>query len=280
MQPGLEVASERDEHSSTPELQPVLHDEQNLYHDCDHTRKTRPKSRAHQRHEQSFQTIPSSQNSGDYSDHPTYGSQSAAPNIENQHLNPFAATSSDSSWVKTEHQTQLGKDVRAKRRVLWAVGGIHIFLISAGAVLGGVDTATAKAAIRQLFRIQHPIELPRIRQARPVKSIRTNSRLAVTGYRTKTDCGIRLFYQDRDNHLRFVDKESAGANWTELVIILDSLPYRLKNKRINCCRLIYIRRPTELQFFYEDQDGIVRGQNIKFQVWEWNNPPEGCRWKY
>ncbi|KAI1142856.1 hypothetical protein F5Y05DRAFT_366437 [Hypoxylon sp. FL0543] len=324
-QPGLEVAQERDEQSSAPGLQPVLHDEQKYavntrgalvngappyrthgtahadeltsqglqaipplepdalprsqpqFPSQTHSQNQWPESAAYQHYGQSFQTLPSSQISGYSTDNPTYGSP------ENQYLNPYATTSPSSSWVKDEHRTQVRKDGKRRRWVLWAVGGAVLLLIGAGAVLGGVLGSRAG-------RYSHPAVVANTTSngtipdtpsstpaSSPVKSIRAGSRLAVTGYRTKTDYSIRLFYQDKDNQLRFVDKESASANWTESkATVLDNLPYQPKiNGSIAAGSYLFDDPAPKIEFFYEDKDGIVRGQNFNFEFENGTIPLKG-----
>ncbi|OTA69247.1 hypothetical protein K449DRAFT_460794 [Hypoxylon sp. EC38] len=252
-----------------------------------HSQNQWTESSVYQHYGQSSQILPSSQISGYSSDHPTYGSQLATPSTENQYLNPFAATSPNTSRGKDEHQTQVGKDVKVKRWVSWAVGGALLFIISAGAVLGcvpgsragrysygyGSDSPIVSNRTSNGTSPDTPSSTP---MSAPVKSIQTNSRLAVTGYRTKTDYSIRLFYQDKDNQLRFVDKERAGANWTESATILDNLPYQPKiNGSIVAGSYLFDDPAASSLFRTFPPHGIVRGQNFDFKFENGTIPLKG-----
>ncbi|KAI1409699.1 hypothetical protein F5Y13DRAFT_192961 [Hypoxylon sp. FL1857] len=310
-QPGLEVARERDEHSVWHDKQKYADvaleglsngappyrtrgtahadeftsrgmraiprtESQTLARSQPHLQNQWPESSAYQQYGQSFQTLPSSQISGYSTDNPTYGSQLVVPNAGSRYLNPYTTTNPSLSWVKDERQTQVRRDVRVKRWLLWAIGGAALFLIGAGAVLGGVlgsrtgrysygsDPPIVSNTTSNGTSPNTPSSTP---VSTPVRSIRAGSRLAVTGYRTKTDYSIRLFYQDKDNQLRFVDKESAGANWTEsTATVLDNLPYQPKiNGSIAAGSYLFDDPAPKIEFFYEDQDGVVRGQNFNFK---------------
>lgn len=188
-----------------------------------------PEPNATQYYGQSFQTLPSSQVSGYSGDNPMYGLQPVATNAnaESQYLNPNTTNSPSPSWLKNEAQEQGKKDVKVKRWVLWTIGGIVILLVALGAILGGVLGARSgshgsTSVVSNTTSNATSSDTPK---TTPLQSIRTGSKLAVTGYRTKTDYAIRLFYQDQDHQLRFSDKESSGANWTDSTV-LDNLPYQ------------------------------------------------------
>ncbi|KAI1106693.1 hypothetical protein F4804DRAFT_330109 [Jackrogersella minutella] len=117
------------------------------------------------------------------------------------------------SWVKAN------RDVKLKRWVLWVIGGVILILVGVSAVLGGIlgsralrskDNNDAPTASNITSNGTSPTgNTPNVT---PVQPIRSGSRLDVPGHRTKTDYSIRLLYQDKDNQIRFTDKDSISAN--------------------------------------------------------------------
>ncbi|OTA84581.1 hypothetical protein M434DRAFT_16388 [Hypoxylon sp. CO27-5] len=215
-QPGLEVAPERDEHSSTPGLQPMLQDEQRIT---------------------AITTI-----------------ATAIPIA--------AALAKSMDWIdRLLTLRAIIPDSPVIPNFWWCSSGY------------GSDSPIVSNTTSNGTSPDMPSSTP---ISAPIKSIKTNSRLAVTGYRTKTDYSIRLFYQEKDNQLRFVDKESAGANWTESATILDNLPYQPKiNGSIAAGSYLFddpaIAENTKISSFFpylvsQDADNLVRwtvmhGQN-------------------
>ncbi|KAI1376299.1 hypothetical protein F4677DRAFT_419526 [Hypoxylon crocopeplum] len=246
-----------------------------------------PQQYTNQYHGQSFQTLPSPQLSNYSINNLTYSPNPATSN-ENQ-LNPYPTASPSSSWVKDESQTHVDEHVKVKRWVLWLVIGVVIILVGVGAVLGGVlgtraegekssnsgGIPTSSNTTNGTSPNTSPDISPNTSTSTPSRPIRSGSRLAVTGYRTETDYSIRLFFQDQDNQLRFSDKESSGANWTESTV-LDSLPYQpMENGSIAAGSYLFDDPVPKLEFFYEDKDGIVRGQNFNFEFENGTIPLKG-----
>ncbi|KAI0842964.1 hypothetical protein F5Y06DRAFT_78030 [Hypoxylon sp. FL0890] len=179
--------------------------------------------------------------------------------------------------MNTRLELKKKKNIRVNRWVLWAVGGTLLFLVGIGSVVGGIfGSRTGRDSPGIVSSTTSNGTSPDMPSSTP-KSIRAGSRLAVTGYRTKTDYSIRLFYQSKDNQLRFVDKESAGANWTEsTATVLDNLPYQPKiNGSIAAGSYLFDDPAPKIEFFYEDKDGIVRGQNFNFEFENGTIPLKG-----
>ncbi|KAI8960761.1 hypothetical protein F5Y11DRAFT_349181 [Daldinia sp. FL1419] len=231
---------------------------------------------------QSFQTLPSSQVSGFSSENLMYGPQLASSNAERQYLNPYAAGGAGSSWVKDEHRILgNGKEVKVKRWVIWAVGGAILLLLGIGATLGGIMGSRAHWSVSydqidsNTTSNGTTSSSPSPPKSTPTQSIKVGSRLAVTGYRTDTDYSIRLFFQDQDNQIRFLDKEKASANWTKTTA-LDTLPYEpMENGSIAAGSYLFPDPVPILEFFYEDKNGVIRGQNFNFDFENGKFPPKG-----
>ncbi|KAH8196427.1 hypothetical protein TruAng_009414 [Truncatella angustata] len=159
-----------------------------------------------------------------------------------------------------------------KSRQWWIAGGILGLLIMIGAVVGGVVGANAlKNADSMVGGGQTPpsenttITTPKI--------IRQNSRLAVTGYRGASgNYTLRLFFQDPDNQLRFMDKSSVGGIWTDPVT-LDTLDYKPMPNGSIAVGSYLGHDPQLLEFFYVDTNNIIRG--AKFNFWNIGEPPKG-----
>ncbi|KAI1461703.1 hypothetical protein F4805DRAFT_413050 [Annulohypoxylon moriforme] len=236
-----------------------------------------PEPNASQIYGQSSQTLPLSQvSSCYYSNNPTYDRQPIASNTKDQQLDPHAPTNPSSSWVS--------KDVKVKRWVIWAISGSLILIIGVGAIIGGIIGAEAEKA-------NHAPEggdsdspavpntpsngtSPNTPQTISTPSVRIGSRLAVTGYRNDTDYSIRLFYQDKDNQIQFVDKEGASSNWSASTVL--NLPYEpIENGTIAAGSYVLNDPVPKLEFFYEDKDGIIRGQNFNFNFENGTIPVNG-----
>lgn len=111
----------------------------------------------------------------------------------------------------------------ARNRKWWIAGGLLGLLIVIGAVIGGVlgglaaQGSTNSAATAPISDGNNTMTA--------LKSIRQNSKLAVTGYRGENgNYTLRLFFQDPGHHIRFMDKSSVGETWTNPVT-LDTLDY-------------------------------------------------------
>lgn len=105
---------------------------------------------------------------------------------------------------------------RTRRHMWWLIAGVF-GLIAIGTIVGGVvgsrhsgndSGASPNSSSAATYQMT---------------SIRRHSRLAVTGYRGASgNYTLRLFFQDQDHNVRFMDKSSTGGIWTEPVT-LDTL---------------------------------------------------------
>lgn len=189
----------------------------------------RPDPNASHHYGQSFQTLPSSHVPGVSSENLMHGPQLASSSAERQNLNPYAAAGAGSSWVKDERRILgNGKEVRVKRWTLWAIGGAVVLLLGIGATLGGIIGSQAHWSVSYDgtgSNITSNGTSSSPPKSTPTQSIKVGSRLAVTGYRTDADYGIRLFFRDEDNQIRFTGKEHVSANWTKTTVF-DTLLYQ------------------------------------------------------
>ncbi|KAI0898597.1 hypothetical protein F4806DRAFT_458932 [Annulohypoxylon nitens] len=228
---------------------------------------------------QSSQTLPLSQISSCYDGNPPRGSQPIASNTKDQPPNPDVPTQPKSTWVS--------KDVKVKRWVIWAISGTLILIIGIGAILGGIigsqeENAKYAPSSNPDNNNDPPTNSntttngtsPNTPQTVSTPSVRLGSRLAVTGYRNETNYSIRLFYQDKDNQIQFVDKEGASANWSASTVL--NLPYQpIENGTMAAGSYISDDPVPKLEFFYEDKDGIIRGQNFNFKFENGTIPVNG-----
>ncbi|KAI0383740.1 hypothetical protein F5Y04DRAFT_19953 [Hypomontagnella monticulosa] len=244
-----------------------------------------PESVANHYYGQSFQTVSSSHVSGHSGDNPMHSPQLAPSNPETHHLNPYTTPSPNPSWAKERRQALMGGDrTRAKRFMLWALIGAGLVVVGLGAVLGGVLGSKAEKA-------SHSNDAPVVSNTTPnttsngtsstipnsvlQQPIRAGSKLAVTGYRRKGDYSIRLFFQDQDHQLRFIDRETSSSNWTKSEV-LDNLPYQpLQYGAIAAGSYLFGTPAPKIEFFYEDKDGIIRGQNFNFEIENGTIPVQG-----
>ncbi|KAI0848914.1 hypothetical protein F5Y00DRAFT_237047 [Daldinia vernicosa] len=238
-----------------------------------------PNPNASHHYGQSFQTLPSSQVSGFSSENLAHVPQLASSSAERQYLNPSTAAGAGSSWVKDErHILGNDKEVKVKRWVLWAIGGAVVLLLGIGATLGGIMGSRAHWSVSYdgtESNITSNGTSTSPPKSTPTQSIKVGSRLAVTGYRTDADYGVRLFFQDQDNQIRFTDKEHVSANWTKTTV-LDTLLYQpMENGSIAAGSYLFADPVPNLEFFYEDKDGIIRGQNFNFEFEKGKFPPKG-----
>ncbi|KAI2470068.1 hypothetical protein F4781DRAFT_392239 [Annulohypoxylon bovei var. microspora] len=246
-----------------------------------------PETNTSQDYGQSSQTLPLSQISSCCGNNPTYDHQPIASNTENQHSNPHVFTKPNSSWMKEGRQAWANKDVKVKRWVIWALGGTLLILASVGATIGGIlraDAVRAKNAPKGgdnndsntpvVSNTTSNATSPDTPETTTKPTVRIGSRLAVTGYRNQTDYSIRLFYQDEDNQIQFMDKEGAGANWTASTML--NLPYQpIENGSIAAGSYLLDDPVPKLEFFYEDKNGIIRGQNFNFKFENGTIPVNG-----
>ncbi|KAI1213830.1 uncharacterized protein F4807DRAFT_202174 [Annulohypoxylon truncatum] len=227
---------------------------------------------------QSSHTLPLSQ----ISSYRTADPQPIASSTKDQQPSPHAPTNPSSSWVS--------KDVKVKRWVIWAISGALILIIGVGAIIGGIigaEEVKAKHATdsndsNDSNGSDAPTSSnttsngtsPNAPQTISAPRVRLGSRLAVTGYRNATDYNIRLFYQDKDNQIQFVDKEGASANWSASTVL--DLPYQpIENGTMAAGSYVLDDPVPKLEFFYEDKDGIIRGQNFNFRFENGTIPVNG-----
>ncbi|KAI0890672.1 uncharacterized protein GGS22DRAFT_151546 [Annulohypoxylon maeteangense] len=232
-----------------------------------------PEPNASQTYGQSSQTLPLSQISSYYNgNNPTYDPQPIPSNTKDQQLGSHAPTNPCSSWVS--------KDIKVKRWIIWAISGALILIIGVGAIIGGIIGARAEKA--KHAPVGNPSNIPTVSnttssntpQTTSTPSVRLGSRLAVTGYRNATDYSIRLFYQDEDNQLQFIDKEGASVNWSKPTVL--NLPYEpIENGTITAGSDVLDDDVPKIVFFYEDKDGIIRGQNFNFEFENGSIPVNG-----
>ncbi|ETS86498.1 hypothetical protein PFICI_00326 [Pestalotiopsis fici W106-1] len=117
-----------------------------------------------------------------------------------------------------------------KKQIWWMAGGIFL-LVAIGAIIGGVlgsrhsnNGSKAKSSSSSSAASSDANSTV----SYEMKTIRRNSRLAVTGYRGSSgNYTLRLFFQDPDHHIRFMDKSSVGGTWTDPTT-LDTLGYQPK----------------------------------------------------
>lgn len=110
---------------------------------------------------------------------------------------------------------------KTRRHLWWLVAGV-LGLIAIGGIIGGV------VGSRHSGNASGAASNSSSAATYQTTSIRRNSRLAVTGYRgTGGNYTLRLFFQDQDHNVRFMDKSSTGGIWTEPVT-LDTLMYQPK----------------------------------------------------
>jgi len=102
---------------------------------------------------------------------------------------------------------------KSRKRLWWAIGGAIAVLVIVGAVVGGVVGSRKNNS-----------DSPGSEPGETLKSVRPNSRLAVTGYRGNGDFRARLFYQGPDNVLRSSDFSSVTQSWTKPMELGDLAP--------------------------------------------------------
>ncbi|KAI1093503.1 hypothetical protein F5B19DRAFT_449621 [Rostrohypoxylon terebratum] len=231
-----------------------------------------PGPNANQIYGQSSQTLSLSQISSCYDSNPPHGSQPIASNTKDQPPDPDEPAQTKSLWVN--------KDIKVKRWVVWAISGTLILIIGIGAILGGIIGSQIESAKNAPGNNPGNNSTttngtsPNTPQTASTPSVRLGSRLAVTGYRNETDYNIRLFYQDKDNQIQFVDKEGASANWSAPTVL--DLPYQpIENGTIAAGSYISNDPVPKLELFYEDKDGIIRGQNFNFRFENGTIPVDG-----
>lgn len=110
-----------------------------------------------------------------------------------------------------------------RRRLWWFIAGVIFgLLVVVGAVVGGILGAKAAAAITESSSTDGVSSSGESNTTSTASSIRTNSRMAVSGYRgINGNYTLRLFFQDLDNHIRFMDKTSVDSKWTDPVTLSD-----------------------------------------------------------
>lgn len=122
---------------------------------------------------------------------------------------------------KADEPAAVPPPVQGPRRRLrwWIIGGVVLVVVIVGAVVGGVVGSRASRGGSSNTPSPSATSTP---TSTPLKSIRPNSHLAVTGYRGNGDFKVQLFYQGPDNVLRQSSYNSARDSWSD-PLELDSL---------------------------------------------------------
>lgn len=127
---------------------------------------------------------------------------------------------------------------KSRKRLWWVVGAIVLVAVIVGAVVGGVVGSRAASSSSSSSPStstssgggsgHHPSattsSTASTTTSEPLKSIRPNSALAVTGHRGNGDFKVRLFYQGPDNMLRHSDFSSVTDKWTTSTALDDLAP--------------------------------------------------------
>lgn len=177
------------------------------------------------------QLVPSAPNLGQHS----YSSLEVSSQYSDGHASswthgtdtgPTLAGSLEVPLMKTNMKTNPSKryitgSYESRKLMWWILGILMGMLIVIGAVVGGV---LGSRAAHVQTESDTPITLGS-NSTTTLETIRQNSRLAVTGYRGDNgNYTLRLFFQDPENRIRFMDKSSVGGKWTDPVT-LDTLDF-------------------------------------------------------
>lgn len=162
---------------------------------------------------------------------PSPGLEVAHPKSTQQQIYEFP-TSDVPGADQHEKASGLGKEPFFKkeqicglrRRKFWLALTIVLLVIIAvivGTVLGtrkhDSSSASSSGTATATVTIISP-DLPTSTSSSTPTSIRANSRLAVTGWRTGQEYSIRLFYQGPDDYLRYSAYESTSGEWAAPVM--------------------------------------------------------------
>ncbi|KAI0137095.1 hypothetical protein BJ170DRAFT_677953 [Xylariales sp. AK1849] len=147
-----------------------------------------------------------------------------------------------------------------KRRKWWIAGGILALFIVIGVILGAV------LGTQSVRKDDSSAVIPLASDnATSLKTIRPTSRLATTGYRGDNgDYTLRLFFQDPDNNIRFMDKTSSNNAWTDPVT-LETLEHQPMPNGSITAGYYMGGDPDLIEFFYLDTASTIRGQVFNFQ---------------
>jgi hypothetical protein len=170
-----------------------------------------------------------------YPAHHSYSSLALAPHYSDGYPGPWAygtdakptmIGSASVPLIREDMAKPPGKSSLAgsrgdKKRLCYALIGALGLIIASGAIIGGIlGSRTSRVPSVAVI----PPSDVNTTSATP-QTIRKNSRLAVTGYRGDSgNYTLRLFFQDPNDSVRFMDKSSSGGTWTDPVI-LDTLDY-------------------------------------------------------
>lgn len=122
---------------------------------------------------------------------------------------------------------------KSHNRLWWIIGGVVVVAVIIGAVVGGVvGSRNSHKGSSSSSSSSSPSPSPSPPNNPPsssghnetVEAIQPGSSLAVTGSRGNGDFSIRLFYQGRDNVLRFSDYASVSDKWASPVKLDDLAP--------------------------------------------------------
>ncbi|KAI0022972.1 hypothetical protein F4780DRAFT_730896 [Xylariomycetidae sp. FL0641] len=190
---------------------------------------------------------------------------------------PDSSMSLATSYGKDEPRRSLvggGAKISRKQWVIWAGAAILLVLVVVAAIVGGIVGSEAAKDRNPTQSSSYPSsssatgvtsDAGNMSLVSSLKTIRVGSRLAVTGYRygDDNDYAIRLFYQDPDNQLRFVSKESSSANWTMESTLLNTLDHE-PGVNGTIAATTYLVNPPKIILYYADTSSVIRGQMFNF----------------
>jgi hypothetical protein len=108
---------------------------------------------------------------------------------------------------------------RLKRTILWLVVATVVLIVVVvvlGAVLG--TKLKSKSAAPTATPSSSPTASP------TPSSVRKNTAISVTGWRSGSEFSIRLFYQGDDAYLRIIGFESSNSSWSAPSTIVQAKP--------------------------------------------------------
>jgi hypothetical protein len=110
---------------------------------------------------------------------------------------------------------------RLKRTVIWLVVAT-VLLIVVAVVLGAVLGTKLKS--KSAAPTATPVSSPTATASPTPSSIRKNTAISVTGWRSGSEFSIRLFYQGDDAYLRIIGLESINSSWSAPSTIVQAKP--------------------------------------------------------
>jgi len=114
---------------------------------------------------------------------------------------------------------------RLKRTIVWLVVAVILLIVLAVVLRAvvGIKLASETAALTVTVTASLITSLNATPTSSPtasLSSIRKNTVLSVTGWRSGSEFSIRLFYQGDDVYLRIIGFESGNSSWATPSIIL------------------------------------------------------------